>query len=324
MAVKIGSARSSFGNTTPGDQHNGDEVSTQSWYLHSKGWRVFRAKDPAAREKIAIAMERACANNQIGYSQGTRDSLRENIKDKGFDPSKTTKAVNCDCSSLVRVCCNFAGIMVGNFYTHTEPSKLMGTGAFIELTGDKYTKKSDYLCRGDILDTKTQGHTVVVLTSGPKCEATVEIVTYKLGDRILKNGSEGDDVKELQEALIHLGYSCGSWGADGEFGDATELAVKAFQKEHNCEVDGEVGKETLSAMEALLTDDVTITGSSVLISGGNCYVRTEPNTNGRKLGVAYGGDRLSFAREVSPEGWLKVAFNNQSGWVSGKYGKVVS
>lgn len=37
MAVKIGSARSSFGNTAPGDQAGGKEVSTQAWYLHSKG-----------------------------------------------------------------------------------------------------------------------------------------------------------------------------------------------------------------------------------------------------------------------------------------------
>ena len=43
MAVKIGSARSSYGNTAPGDQNNGKEVSTENWYLHSKGWIVLRA-----------------------------------------------------------------------------------------------------------------------------------------------------------------------------------------------------------------------------------------------------------------------------------------
>ena len=75
MAVKIGSARSSYGNTAPGDQNGGKEVSTENWYLHSKGWIVLRATDPAQRELIAVAMERACDNNDIGYSQPTRNTL---------------------------------------------------------------------------------------------------------------------------------------------------------------------------------------------------------------------------------------------------------
>lgn len=157
MAVKIGSARSSFGNTTPGDQNGGKEVSTQDWYKHSKGWVVIRAKDPVVREKLAVAMEKACANDDIGYSQPTRLTLYNNIKDKGFDPSKTTKAVNTDCSALVRVCCKYAGVEVDNFITSNETSMLIATGKFEKLTDSKYTTKSDYLCRGDILNTKTKG-----------------------------------------------------------------------------------------------------------------------------------------------------------------------
>ena len=61
MAVKIGSARIDENGKAhggqPGDQ-TGKEVSTQSWYLSSKGWRVFRAKNPGVAEKIAQAMER--------------------------------------------------------------------------------------------------------------------------------------------------------------------------------------------------------------------------------------------------------------------------
>ena len=117
MAVLIGSARSSYGNTTPGDQNGGREVSTEKYYVHSKGWYVLRAKDAAAREKIAVAMERACANNNIGYSQPTRNTLYNDVKPYGFDPAKTTKKVNTDCSALVRVCVNFAGITVGDFIT---------------------------------------------------------------------------------------------------------------------------------------------------------------------------------------------------------------
>ena len=170
MAVRVGSARSSFGNTSPGDQAGGKEVSTQTWYLHGKGWYVYRAKDPAVREKIADAMEKACANDDIGYSQPTRNTLYNDVKGKGFDPSKTSKKVNTDCSALVRVCCAYAGIMLSDFITSNEGATLVKSGKFDKLAADKYCKQADYLMRGDILCTRTKGHTVVVLTDGRKAE----------------------------------------------------------------------------------------------------------------------------------------------------------
>lgn len=179
MSVTVGSARSSYGDTSAGDQNGGKEVSTQSWYLHDKGWVVLRCKDAARRTLIAEAMRKACDNNDIGYSQGSRDTLYSNIKGLGFDPSKTTKAVNTDCSALVRVCCCYAGIKVGNFTTSSEKKTLMATGQFDCLTEDKYCKSSDYLMKGDILVTKTKGHTVVVLTDGVKAE---DVPTARTGD----------------------------------------------------------------------------------------------------------------------------------------------
>lgn len=322
MAVKVGSARSSYGNTAAGDQNNGLEVSTQDYYVHSKGWRVFRAKDPTKRYKIADGMKKGCANNDIGYSQGTRLTLTENVKPYGYDPSKTTKKVNTDCSALVRCCCLYAGIKVGDFITSNEPSKLLGTGEFIELTGDKYTKKSDYLCAGDILCTKTKGHTVVVLTFGPKCEAEAKIISYNLGDRELDNGCEGDDVKQLQNYLIQLGFSCGEWGADGEFGDCTEQAVKAFQSKHGLIVDGVAGKETISKLESLL-QDTPDAGTSVLIVGGKCYVRKGPGKQHDIIGTAAENATYIYDRETSNDGWLKIVYKGTPGWVSGKYGKLI-
>ena len=324
MAVLIGSARSSYGNTSPGDQHSGLEVSTQNWYLHSKGWYVLRAKDAAAREKIAVAMERACANNNIGYSQPTRNTLYNDVKPYGFDPAKTTKKVNTDCSALVRVCVNFAGITVGDFITSNEVSTLMATGAFDKFTDSKYTTKPDYLMRGDILVTKTKGHTVVVLSNGDKAGQEAVSPAYKLGDRILKNGMEGADVKELQTMLIQLGYDCGSWGVDGEFGDSTQNAVEAFQTASSCAVDGEVGPETLDALrKAMEAAEAPVADARyVQIVNGNCYVRTAPNTDGKKLGVAHRGDILDYQGVQSADGWNLVEYNGQNGWVSGKYSEL--
>lgn len=324
MAVLIGSARSSYGNTSPGDQNGGKEVSTENWYLHSKGWYVLRAKDPEKREKIAVAMERACANDDIGYDQSTRLTLFNNVKAAGFDPAKTTKKVNTDCSALVRVCVHYAGIEVDNFITSNEVSKLMATGEFDKFSDDEHCKSSDHLLRGDILDTRTKGHTVVVLSNGAKASEEVVSIAYKLGDRILKNGMTGDDVKELQTCLIGLGYDCGAWGADGEFGDSTQQAVERFQTAYGCAVDGEVGPETLDALRKAMEDAEAPVKDAryVQIVNGNCYVRTAPNTDGKKLGVAHRGDILDYQGVQSADGWHLVEYNGQNGWVSGKYSEL--
>lgn len=326
MAVKIGSARSSYGNTAPGDQHSGLEVSTQKWYLHAKGWYVLRAKNAAAREKIAVAMERACANNNIGYSQPTRNTLYSDVKPYGFDPAKTTKKVNTDCSALVRVCVNFAGIAAGDFITSSEARVLMATSAFEKFTDDAHCKRDDYLLRGDILVTRTKGHTAVALGNGAKAGSETVSVAHKLGDRILKNGMTGDDVKELQEMLISLDYECGVWGADGDFGDATQIAVERFQTAHDCMVDGEVGPETLAALEKAMeaAEAPVMEARYVRIVGGNCYVRTAPNTDGQKLGVAHWGDLLKYHGMTSENGWNLVEYIGLNGWVSGRYSELLA
>lgn len=58
----------------------------------------------------------------------------------------------------------------------------------------------------------------------------------------LFNGSKGDDVRELQQALIDLGYLKGT--ADGIFGNKTEIAVRKFQKANKLSVDGLAGSTT--------------------------------------------------------------------------------
>ena len=326
MAVKIGSARSADNGKARGGKagdQTGKEVSTQNWYLHSKGWRVYRAKNPAVAEKIAIAMTAACGNTHIGYDQGQRNTLYNEAAQYGFNISKVTKNVECDCSALVRVCCAYAGItgIPANFRTGNMPQNLSLTGAFTELTGSKYQSQSLYLGRGDILVTKSSGHTVVVLTNGAKYEGTITNPEYALGERLIKYGCEGLDVKLMQEMLLALDYDLGRYGADGDFGDCTELAVKAFQKATKLKVDGICGPLTLAALEKAV-DDKVVSGREVRINGGNCYIRSAPNTEGKALGVAHSGDVLPYAGQISDGGWLLVMYNGIHAWVSGKYGKL--
>ena len=65
----------------------------------------------------------------------------------------------------------------------------------------------------------------------------------------LSRGDQGEQVKNLQKQLISLDYSCGDTGADGDFGEDTEKAVKAFQKEHDLASDGAAGPETIKKLE---------------------------------------------------------------------------
>lgn len=65
---------------------------------------------------------------------------------------------------------------------------------------------------------------------------------------VLKKGSKGQQVKALQQLLQANGCDCGSWGADGSFGAATEGALKAYQKSKNLEADGIAGSQTWGAL----------------------------------------------------------------------------
>ena len=336
MAVLIGSARSDErGKITggkAGDQNGGKEVSTQNWYDHGKGWRVLRCVIAEARPLIAEGMDMACDNDMIGYDQNQRLTLHENVKPFNFNLSKTTKAVETDCSALVRDCILYAlrklgrNIDIPNFITSNMASVLLATGLFEELKGSKYTDDDDFLLMGDLLVTRTKGHTVVCITSGSKAGVYTPEKPKVLGSRILKNGHEGDDVKELQRMLLQLDYDLGKWGADGDFGDATEMAVRKFQREHDCDVDGEVGPETLAALNAVFNaqgdeGENIPDATKVRIVGGKCYIRSAPNTGGKILGVALEGSVWPY-QGVMQNGWPLITYENQNAWVSGKYGKL--
>ena len=175
MAVMIGSARIDERGKISGGRdgdNNGREVSTQSYYAKpaSAPWRVLRPKDAVKAARIAACMRMACANDHIGYNQSRRLTLYNLAKPHGFDVSKVTQNCSTDCSALVRVCCAYAGIAVGNFTTVNEARMLLATGEFVEMADKKYRTGSAYLREGDVLVTPSKGHTAVVLSSGNKSE----------------------------------------------------------------------------------------------------------------------------------------------------------
>ncbi|EJP6471262.1 N-acetylmuramoyl-L-alanine amidase [Clostridium botulinum] len=65
---------------------------------------------------------------------------------------------------------------------------------------------------------------------------------------IVKKGARGGITKAIQKMLINIGYPVGSSGVDGIFGNGTETAIKAIQKDCNLSVDGVVGRETWKSL----------------------------------------------------------------------------
>ena len=93
---------------------------------------------------------------------------------------------------------------------------------------------------------------------------------------ILKQGSSGSEVREVQRRLKSWGYYSGS--VDGVFGKATRTAVIAFQKKNGLTADGVVGKSTYKALG--MTDSYNLlvqngNGSSSSSSGLNGYSSAE-------------------------------------------------
>ncbi|MFJ1874931.1 protein kinase domain-containing protein [Streptomyces chartreusis] len=74
--------------------------------------------------------------------------------------------------------------------------------------------------------------------------------TYYSGTELTVRGNRGQRVVQVQCMLTKRGYSVGSSGVDGEFGDATLAAVKQFQGAKGLEVDGEVGPNTWAALRS--------------------------------------------------------------------------
>lgn len=83
------------------------------------------------------------------------------------------------------------------------------------------------------------------------------IPTSELGDRDLYKGVRGEDVRQMQAALMELDYDLGSYGADGIFGTWTDRAVRSFQSDEGLTIDGVFGTEELDALLARITPHET-------------------------------------------------------------------
>jgi N-acetylmuramoyl-L-alanine amidase len=113
---------------------------------------------------------------------------------------------------------------------------------------------------------------------GPHTHIALDGAHWKLGDRMLSHIPghmlQGDDVAELQERLLSLGFTPDR--VDGVFGTNTEQAVRRFQSGVGLAVDGSVGPQTLRAFADLTRS----------VSGGSPHTLREEElirTSGHRL-----------------------------------------
>lgn len=320
-----------------GDQ-TGGEWALIKWY--NRPWKcVLRHPDAKVRSVIAQMAKAAANNNMIGYDQSQRTTFWEHLKASAYKPEEITIKCEADCSSGVAAIVKGAGYRLGiqklkdvsiNCYTGNLRAALK-TAGFEVLTDSKYLTSDAYLLEGDIL-LNDSCHTATNLTTGSKASSG--------GKDYLSKGDSGNDVKEMQKKLIACGYSCGSSGADGDFGSDTLSALKKFQKENGLEVDGCFGEKSKAKLESFYN------GKNNTPSGGNVKAESAKSFNKALAGtykvtasdflaLRAGAGTTKTLLEKIPSGakvqcygyytsvsgvkWLYVVYNGVAGFASSKY-----
>lgn len=240
MTIMIGSARIGENRKATGgkagDQKQKSntndtigEVSMQPFYVHSKGWYILRPKSAVHAEAIANKMIVACNNVNIGYNQNDRLGV---VKHGVSSNVKT----NSDCSSLVRECVKEAtGKDAGNFTTLNECSKLEATGLFESKRS--YTKGTA-LYNGDVLVTKTKGHTVIVVSGNRRTASGSTVVNSNKSWKGNENYYlENELVGQWQKAM-NKGFDTKELEVDDKFGAGSQEFARTHLlwsgQKHNC------------------------------------------------------------------------------------------
>jgi N-acetylmuramoyl-L-alanine amidase len=145
----------------------------------------------------------------------------------------------------------------------SDQPKLGDRSTAIELISNTLLRLGFITTPSDIFDEKlTQGIKAFQQERGLTATGVINEITarsleearFKLGDRVLSFNSSslmrGDDVSNLQDRLIQMGFNCGK--VDGIYGANTERAVKEFQKSVGIVADGKCGPATLISLMRLV------------------------------------------------------------------------
>lgn len=327
-----------------GDQ-TGGEWKVINWY--NRPWKcVLRHPDAKVRKMIADMARAAAKNNLVGYDQSQRYTFWEHLKASSYDPAKITVKCEADCSSGVAAIVKGAGYRLGiqklkdvsiYLYTGNMRAGLKAAG-FEVLTASKYLTSDAYLLEGDII-LNDSAHVATNLTTGSKAGTGGSTGGTTAAKDYLSKGDTGAAVKDMQKKLIACGYSCGSSGADGSFGNDTLAAVKKFQKENGLKVDGYFGEKSKAKLESIYSGkNNTASGGNVKVESAKSFnkalsgtyrvtastlnLRAGAGTSKKVLAEIPKNEKVQcygYYTSVSGTEWLYVVYKGIKGFASGKY-----
>ena len=110
----------------------------------------------------------------------------------------------------------------------------------------------------------------------------------------LHSGMRGDAVRDMQTALIRLGYLGGT--ADGVFGTNTENAVKKFQKANRLKVDGLAGTGTLEVLYKKAGSSSGASDSASQKSSGSASDSSSQKSSGSGSSGIFGGNYATLRK----------------------------
>lgn len=323
-----------------GDQ-TGKEVCKREWYKAS--WDVLlRCIDPAMTEKMAVACEQACDNNNIGYDQNQRNSLNTEAKKVGYDLSKITTKCECDCSSLMCICAIAAGIPESALYqggnmrtTRNMRAAFKATGKFEVLTDKKYLTADTYLKRGDIL-VNEGSHTIMVLGNGAQAPNEPTPAPTPAPEK-----PSSDDVIGTAVAKGSINVRTGpstSYKAIGIVRKGTKVEVLSITSNNWYKIVWPSAAEGYAYVSNASNKYFTYTpikpetnvpetpasSYKVQITANSLYVRTGPGTKYKAKTVVRKGQIHTIVDEAADErgvkwGLLEQYKTNRDGWISMNY-----
>ena len=327
---------------------------------HNMETRKFRPIKIEQRAHIdARAVEAGCANNNIGYGQGDRNTLNTEAKKVNYDLSKVGLC-NTDCSEFQNVCAvasGAAGVTHGsNGWTTATMRNALKAAGYKIITDSAFLKNENYCVRGAIY-VKESSHTVCGLTNGTyaaqtlakagiggyagnnnysgkgigtavaKCDMNIRSVAEVKSNTVYSSIKAGTKVEVLEVLangwykIVWAGASCGYAYTSNT--NNKYYTYTANSKNNSTSTSGSSGLKQTQKPESALCFDKTLAGAYV-VTADKLHMRAGAGKTKADYGtIAEGGKVHCYGYYNKEKGtgakWLYVACGNVTGYCHSDY-----